>query len=295
MKKITAILAVLFAAIALPVQAESPKTMVIIDNGIDTSLPALKNNIIYEVCVAGYSSCPNQQNLMEGVGAATVTPEMYSNTDWHHGTKVASVAVQADPSVKIIEIRCASLVSKNGYIGCNDNMLKSSLDWVIANATKFNIGIVVSPLGAYSATCKTSAVYVPSIDALVKSGIPVAFPSGNDFKYTGISTPACIPGVLAISAIDDKGRLALYANYSTRVDFADNGNLNVLIPGGKSVYDYGTSLSVASFGSKWLKIKNLKGLSYQNQYNLIKKTGTNYTNIMVKNTVTSINIDKALS
>jgi hypothetical protein len=295
MKKITVILAVLFTAIALPVQAETPKTMVIIDNGIDTALSEIKNNIIYEVCVANYSSCPNKQNLMEGSGAATVTPEMYSNIAWHHGTKVASAAIQADPGVKIIEIRCASLLSKDGYIGCNDNMLKSSLDWVIQNTTKFNIGIVVSPLGSYSATCKTSASYVSSINKLIESGIPVAFPTGNDFKYTGISTPACIPGVLAISAIDDKGRLALYANYSTRVDFADSGNLNVLTPGGKLSYTYGTSLSVASFGSKWLKIKNLKGLSYQDQYNLIKKTGTNYTNIMVKNTVTSINIDKALS
>jgi len=295
MKKIITILALLFTAISFPAQADAPKTMVIIDNGIDMSLSQIKNNIVYEVCVAGYSSCPNKTNLMEGPGAATVTPEMASNKAWHHGTKVASAAIQADPGVKIIEIRCASLLSKDGYIGCNDNMLKSSLDWVDANATKFNIGIVVSPLGAYSATCKTSAAYVPSINKLVQSGIPVAFSSGNDFKYTGISTPSCIPGVLAISAIDDKNRLALYANYSSKVDFADNGNLNVLIPGGTSVYDYGTSLSVASFGSKWLKIKNAKNLSYQDQYNLIKTTGINYTNIMIKNVVTYIDVNKALS
>jgi hypothetical protein len=294
MKKLAAILAVFFAVSIQPVHAETPKTMVIIDTGIDIKHPAISNNISYEVCFAGYNSCPNKQNFMEGVGAATVTPTMYSNDSWFHGTKVASAAVQANSNVKIIEIRCASLLSTSGYLGCNPTMLTNALNWVVNNKTKFNIGAVVSPLGSYSTTCDTKASYVAPINQLTSAGIAVIFPTGNDFKYVSIDNPACVPGVLAISAIDDKGRLALYANYSARVDFASEGNLTVAVPGGGYKSDYGTSLSVATFGAKWLSILNSKNLSYLDQYNLVKSTGTPYTNIMVKQNVLAINITKAL-
>ena len=143
-------------------------------------------------------------------------------------------------------------------------------------------------------TCNTSASYVSPINKLVSTGIAVIFPTGNDFNYTSVDNPACLPGVLAISAIDNVGRLALYANYSSRVDFASNGNLTVASPGNQYKSDYGTSLSVATFGAEWLEILNLKGLSYNDEYNLIKSTGTNYTNIMVKKNVLAINITKAV-
>jgi len=294
MKKLITILAVLFAAISVPVHAATPKVLVIIDNGVDIQHPAIKNNIIYEVCVSGYNGCPNKQNFMEGTGAATVTPAMYTNASWNHGTEVASAATQTDSSVKIIEIRCASLIGTNGYIGCNPDMLTTALNWVYLNKDKFNIGAVVSPLGSLSPSCNIAAGYATPINKLTALGIAVIFPTGNDFNYTNIDNPACLPGVLAISSIDDRGRLALYANYSSRVDFASPGSLTVAVPGNQYKSDYGTSLSVATFGTGWLKILNAKNLSYANEYALIKSTGTNYTNIMVKQNVLAINIAKAV-
>lgn len=294
MKKLTAIVAVFLCLNIVPVHAVEPKVLAIIDTGVDTSHPAIKSNIVYEVCVAGYKSCPNKTNFQEGSGAATVTPAMYSNLDWGHGTSVVSAAVQTDPNIKIIEIRCASLIGTNGYIGCNNDMFASSLNWIIENRIKFNIGAVVAPLGSLSSTCNTSASYVQPINKLVTLGLPVILPTGNNFNYTNISNPACLPGVLAISAIDDKQRLALYANYSSRVDFASNGNLTVALPGNTYASKFGTSLSVATFGAGWLKILNQKNLSYQDTYNLIKNTGTSYTNIMVKKNVIALNIAKAI-
>ena len=294
MKKLTAIMAVFLCLNIVPVHAATPKVLAIIDTGVDISHPAIKSNIIYEVCVAGYSSCPNGTNLQEGAGAATVTSAMATNKAWQHGTKVASAATQTDPNIKIIEIRCASLIGANGYIGCNYDMFTNALNWVINNQTKFNIGAVVSPLGSLATTCNLTNSYVTAINKLTSSGTAVILPTGNDFNYTNIDNPACIPGVLAISAIDDKGRLALYANYSSRVDFAAPGNLTVAIPGGTYVNDYGTSLSVATFGAGWLKILNAKNLSYTQEYSLIKQTGTPYTNIMVKQNVLAINIAKAI-
>ena len=133
------------------------------------------------------------------------------------------------------------------------------------------------------------------------------FPTGNDFKYVSIDNPACVPGVIAVSATEVKivlgktqpKQLALYANYSDRVDFADEGGtltnpLPVAIPGGGMGTAWGTSLSVVNFATKWVMILNAKNLSYNDEYNLIKNTADSYTNIMVKKNVLEINIAKVL-
>ena len=302
MKKLTALLAVFLCINIVPVQAAQPKTMVLIDNAVDTSIPSINNAISYQVCFSWNGSCPNGKTSMEGVGAATVSTTLFKDSNWNHGTEVASAAIQTDPNIKIIFIRCGSyLLSNNFYTGCNTGDVKNALDWVYTNKDKFNIGAVVSPLGTTvpiggltPIPCDMSGVYIPSINKLTAAGLAVIFPTGNQYNYTSIISPACVPGVLAISAIDNVGRLALYANYSSRVDFASEGNLNVLIPGGSTKSDFGTSLSVATFGAKWLKILNAKNLSYTDEYNLIKQTGTSYTNIMVKQNVLAINIAKAL-
>ena len=301
MKKITALLAVFLCLNAIPVQASTPKVLAIIDSGVDTQNKSIKNNIVYEVCVAGYNSCPNQTNLPEGVGSASLSTAMYSNTAWAHGTEVASAAIQTDPNVKIIEIRCASLIGTNGYIGCNYDMFATALNWVANNASKFNIGAVVAPLGIdvpiggkTPIACSTNYSFVAPINKLISMSLPVIVPTGNDFNYSAINNPACLPGVLAISSIDNLNRLALYANYTSRVDFAAAGNMNVAMPNNGIKSDFGTSLSVGVFGADWVRIANVKNLSYTDEYNLIKKTSDPYTNIMVKQNVLAINITKAL-
>ena len=138
------------------------------------------------------------------------------------------------------------------------------------------------------------ASHVAAINNFVSAGIPVILPTGNNFNYLNIDDPACITGALAISSIDDKGRLALYANYSPRVDFAANGNLNVAIANNGFKQDFGTSLSVGVFAASWLAVSNKKGLSYKDEYNLFKSTAKPYTNIMVKANVNGIDLNGAL-
>lgn len=301
MKKLILTFALALSAVSYPAHADNVKTLAIIDSGVDINHPSIKNNISYEVCISSYNSCPNKTNFQEGPGAATLTPAMYSNSQWGHGTEVASAATQADPNVKIIEIRCASLLFSNGYLGCNYDMFALALNWVANNASKFNIGAVVAPLGIdvpiggnAPVSCSTSYSFVPAINNLIAMKMPVIVPVGNDFNYNAINNPACLTGVLAISSIDDKGRLALYANYSPRIDFAAPGNLTVATPGGFYKSDTGTSLSVGVFGADWVKLENVKKLSYIDEYNLIKKTSDPYTNIMVKQNVLDINMVKAL-
>jgi hypothetical protein len=283
-----------YAAQTKSADTSNTKTMVIIDTGIDMTHNLVKNNIVYEVCFAGYKSCPNGQNQMEGAGSATLPTDILTNKSWIHGTSVVSAATQTDPSIKIIEIRCASLIAPNGYIGCNNDLFTNALNWAYQNKDKFNIGAVVSPLGTSPGICNTVKAHADLITKIKQSGIPVILPSGNNFNYKNISSPACYPDAIAVSSIDDKGRLALYANYSSEVDFATTGNMKVAKANNTMADDYGTSLSVAVFGAQWLIIKNQKSLSYDDEINLIKSTSNNVTNIMVKLNVPAINLQNAL-
>ena len=295
MKKfIGAIVALFVFSTGIAFADSTPKTMVIIDTGVDMTHNLIKNNIVYEVCFAGYKSCPNGQNQMEGTGSATLSTSILTNKSWIHGTSVVSAATQIDPSIKIIEIRCASLIAPNGYIGCNNDLFTNSLNWVYQNKDKFNIGAVVSPLGTSPGICNTTKAHADLITKIKQSGIPVILPSGNNFNYKNISSPACYTDAIAISSVDDKGRLALYANYSSEVDFATIGNMKVAKANNTMVDDYGTSLSVAVFGTQWLMIQKNKSLSYEQEYNLIKDTSVPVTNIMVKTNVPSINLIGAM-
>ena len=295
MKKfIGAIVALFVFSTGIAFADSTPKTMVIIDTGVDMTHNLIKNNIVYEVCFAGYKSCPNGQNQMEGSGSATLPTSILTNKSWIHGTSVVSAATQIDPSIKIIEIRCASFIVPNGYIGCNNDLFTNSLNWVYKNKDKFNIGAVVSPLGTSPGVCNTVKAHADLITKIKQSGIPVILPSGNNFNYKNISSPACHTDAIAISSVDDKGRLALYANYSSEVDFATIGNMKVAKVNNTVTDDYGTSLSVAVFGTQWLMIQKNKSLSYEQEYNLIKDTSVPVTNIMVKTNVPSINLIGAM-
>ena len=295
MKKfIGAIVALFVFSTGIAFADSTPKTMVIIDTGVDMTHNLVKNNIVYEVCFAGYKSCPNGQNQMEGKGSATLPINILSNKSWIHGTSVVSAATQTDPLIKIIEIRCASLIAPDGYIGCNNDMFTNALNWVYQNKDKFNIGAVVSPLGTSPGACNTIKAHADLITKIKQSGIPVILPSGNNFNYKNISSPACYTDAIAISSVDDKGRLALYANYSSEVDFATIGNMKVAKANNTMADDYGTSLSVAVFGTQWLMIQKNKSLSYEQEYNLIKDTSVPVTNIMVKTNVPSINLIGAM-
>lgn len=298
MKKVISAIAALFLlSTGISNAVAISKTLVIIDTGVDINHSAIKNNISYEVCFAGYNSCPNGQNFMEGAGSATVNQTMLSNKEWIHGTSVASAATQTDPTVKIIEVRCASLIGKNGYIGCNPTLFTNALTWVFNNKEKFNIGAVVAPLSLFTrSACVPVKAQSDLITSLKNVGIPTILPTGNNFNYKYIGNPACVKDSIAITSVDDKGRLALYANFSNldEVDFAVPGNMSVAKINNTFENDYGTSLSVAVFGAAWLIIQKEKNLTYDQEYLLIKNTSNPVTNIMVKVNVPALNMRDAL-
>jgi len=50
----------------------SVPTLAILDTGLDTSVPSIKDKLIYEVCILEWTTCPNGQSFMEGPGASAI-------------------------------------------------------------------------------------------------------------------------------------------------------------------------------------------------------------------------------
>lgn len=289
MKKIAVGLAVIFGLSLLqPAHAEVPASIVIIDTAIDSAAPQIKNNLIYEVCILESFKCPNGQFTQEGPGSATLPANLAYSSGFVHGSIMASIAAQVNPSVQIIFIRLAGVTSKGTAGSMSDTQVKKSLDWVIANKTKFNIVSVSSSLGTHSLRTginycpikSTDAGLIANIDTLIKLGVPSIFATGNNSDSARVDFPACIPQAVAVSAVnEDLGegyRIATWANYGPTVDFYSLGVFNTSIK--RAV---GTSGSAVAFSSYWAK--NYKG-TYQSTYDYMNSISKPTQNTLVKAT-----------
>jgi hypothetical protein len=71
-------------------QAEDllPATLVIIDAGIDSSLPIFEGHLIHEVCLLDWYLCPNGLNSQEGPSSATVQADVMRFNRFDHGTQM---------------------------------------------------------------------------------------------------------------------------------------------------------------------------------------------------------------
>jgi hypothetical protein len=92
-------------------------TIAILDTAIDTSIPSIKDRIIFEACVIQWSSCPNGLKEMEGKNSATMPLDFMSKNGFDHGTQMASLAVATNPNVQIVFVR---------IIGANSNGLRQA-------------------------------------------------------------------------------------------------------------------------------------------------------------------------
>ncbi len=255
-------------------------TIAILDTALDTSLPIFKDRVIFEACVTQWASCPNGQFEMEGPGSSTLKPEWISKNGFDHGTQIASIAVAANPNVKIVFVRIIGASSTGLRQSTGEQTVYNALDWVIKNKDRFNIQAVSMSQG-HSAGRNPGADYCPKtpiteskIKSLMDSGIPVFFPTGNGRDYSKIDWPACIPAAIAIGATMPAETIAIYSNHDPLLtDFFALGQVKATVPGGRIVNSGGTSSATVIAATQWATIKNAKpNLTYSEIYNLISKT-----------------------
>jgi len=192
--------------LATPAHAAGDKTLVIIDSGINTQLPWAKAAVVEEACFIEFGNCPNMLPSMVGPGAASLDPKLVVDKAMSHGTQMASVAVAANPNVKIVFIRIVGMSAKGYATTYTTKAVTLALDWVAANADRLNVGAVSVSIGRVykEAACPVSSdpKLQPLIVQLAAKNIPTVIASGNNSDQKKINYPACIPEAIAVGATD---------------------------------------------------------------------------------------------
>ncbi len=255
-------------------------SLVIIDTALDTSLPAFKGKIVYEVCIVDYASCANGGTYMEGPGAAGMPSNFINRNGFEHGTQMTSVAIKSNPNMNIVFIRIVSHNALGQRKPVSKKVLSDSLTWAYSNRDKFNIQAIAMSQGSHMLEktadyCPKDAATTAAVELLASVNIPSFFAVGNNRDYKRINWPACIPTAIAIGAIDQIREIASSSNYDLLLDFYAEGFAVALMPGGGEKYIVGTSPATQVAASQYIAIKTAKPTNTLKEiYNLIIRTST---------------------
>lgn len=255
-------------------------TLAILDTALDTSIPSIKEKLVYEVCILEWTTCPNGQSFMEGPGASHLPLSSITKNGFDHGTQMASVAIAANPNMNIVFVRVIGQNINFDRQITGEKTVYSALDWVYANKDKFNIQAVSMSLGDSNISgvghyCPVTPNTQQSIKNLLSAGIPTFFPTGNGRNYNRIDWPSCIPESFAIGAGSRNG-IELSSNSDQLLtDFYALGNTKAIYPGNVVKNASGTSVSAQIAASQWIVLKQSKpGYTVQQIADLINKTST---------------------
>jgi hypothetical protein len=303
-KLITALVAL---SLLMPVSANAnlknnnlKPAVAILDTAIDTSLPIFKDRIIQEVCLLERGPCPNGQKFQEGPGAASLPSNFITKNGFDHGTQMSYLAANANLDMNIVFVRIIGNNPDGIRQVATEETVYNALQWVIDNASKYNIQAVTMAQSARNFVAGTN--YCPrtpttqsKIKSLTDAGIPVFLPAGNDFDLTRINWPACLPESIAIGATTPTSAVAVYSNYDSKlIDFYAQGTTSSFGPGNVKVNVAGTSASIQIAAAQWIAIKSAKpSFTLSQMYDLVAKTAIRTSNSKVKN-VLLINRDGAI-
>lgn len=299
-KLITALVAITLITTSMPAQAKlknttSVPTLAVLDTALDTSIPAIKSRLIYEVCILDWPSCPNGTKFMEGSGASVLPQNIVSNSNFNHGTQMVSAAIVNNPNMNILFVRIVGHTSRGMRQTTGVLTVTNALEWVFANKDKYNIAAVAVSQGNHSVNKKTTTNYCPftatdmMVDRLYSVNVPVFFPSGNDRDKSRINWPACIPNAVAVGGVEiaglDKPQPSLVSNYDGNlIDIWAEITSPVLFPGGTTGNAYGTSVANQIAAAKYIAVKSAKPtLTLPQLLSLIKSKSTPVPNTLNQN------------
>ena len=264
-------------------------TLAILDTAIDTSLPLFKDKIVQEVCLLERGPCPNSATYMEGPGAASMPSNLLTKNGFEHGTQMTYIALANNPNMKIVFVRIIGNNPDGIRQVATEAAVYNALQWVIDNKDKYNIKAVTMAQAASNWVagadyCPKTPITQSKIQTLVANNIPVFLPAGNDFNYTKLRWPACLPESIAVGATMPTKAVAVYTNYDAKlIDFFALGTTITYGPGNVKAPIAGTSASIQAAAAAWLAVSSAKpGLTYNQIYDLISRTSTPTSNSNIK-------------
>jgi len=247
---------------SLPAHAEFPQTLVIADTALDSSMTEFSNNIVHELCILDWPTCPNGENFMEGKGSANLPINYLSNNGFNHGTQMVSASVRTNPKIKIIFIRVIANSNSGMRLSSSDSTIAKVLDWVDRNKDQYNIQAVAISLGHHNLSslsdyCPKSSAVDLLIDKLMLKSVPFFSPTGNRGDKSRIDWPACIPQAISVGALSLDRSVSTYSNIDQRlVDYFELGTLKVLDANGSERTSTGSSISVQIAAAKWMILRD---------------------------------------
>jgi hypothetical protein len=215
-----------------------------------------------------------------------------------HGTHVAGTVGSSDPNylgaapeVNIIALR---VLGDNGS-GTGADIMEA-LNWVVANASRYNVVAVNLSLGDMSFDTSSREGYLSTqFKALTNSGVVVVSASGNsygDYQEQGVSYPSSDPYSLSVGAVfatagtfdTQIGVVDSIVSFTQRSEmesdiFAPGVNIVAARNGGGAVGMSGTSMASPEVAgmvalAQQLAMKELgRRLSYDEIRDLMRKTG----------------------
>jgi hypothetical protein len=265
-------------------------TIAILDTAIDTSIPSIKDRIIFEACVTQWSTCPNGLKEMEGQNSAILPTEFLSKNGFDHGTQMASLAIATNPNINIVFVRIIGINSKGFRQASGEQTVYNALDWVLRNKDRFNIQAVSLSqshhnLGAVGTDyCPKTPITEGKIKELLDSNIPLFVSAGNNGDYSRVDWPSCIPSAVSIGSTMPTKTVAPYSNFDPLLlDFFTQGTTKATTVGNKQIPVAGTSASTVIAATQWATIKAAKShLTYSQIYDLISRTALPTSNSKVK-------------
>ena len=262
-KILTTFIIFMFSITTLPIsKAEDIKlpTLAILDTALNSNMPEIKNNIVYEVCLLDWQSCPNKTQFQEGPGAAKLPLNQISINGFDHGTMMVSSAIQTNPNIKILFIRIVGINKDGTRQVANETSLINALTWIYINKDRFNIKAISMSQGHHGLDpgtnyCPKNIAAESIINKLIDSGVQLFFSAGNQNDLKKIDWPACISSSFSVSASTSEGNLASYTNYDTNLtDIFANGDMKVLLPSGKKINVNGTSISTQVVAATYIAL-----------------------------------------
>jgi len=265
------------ATLVSPAYAGTPTTptVVLVDSGVNDSL--FSANIVYEACFIENTTCANGKNSMEGVGSAQQVTTS-TNAEVNHGENMLSIMVKVNPSIKVIPIKIVGVTALGNPYLYSLASVKSSLDWVVANQAKFNIGVVNISQGAIFAGCAVPAGLQQDINILQSENVQVVAATGNTSNRAQMFAPACLPNVISVGATDNpwggmqpyawdskaNPSIGLYSNGNSSTTLYSNARYFVTQLNGVVKFMAGTSNATAAV-SAWLSLN--RGANWTTTYN----------------------------
>ncbi|MBC7871467.1 MAG: S8 family serine peptidase, partial [Chitinophagaceae bacterium] len=181
----------------------------IVDTGVNTSNPGIGASVVAQKCfVAPFSpgapgGCPG--GLAESDSAADS-----GEPGRQHGTNVAAIITAPDgvaPDAQIVAVR----VLDNFGRGTSSDWMHG-LEWILQQNTDdlLDVKVINLSLGSnelYSSveSCIEDAVAENLVvQQLLANGVIIVAATGNQGSTTGISAPACLPGVISVGAVYDE-------------------------------------------------------------------------------------------